>query len=317
MKLHRPEPILRCDARPVRDIRRAADALLRGEPRLVTDRYGTAADVLEALADRVDPTTRRFREVAAGLVAPIEDGRVLLHGARNIGFLEDLYPELQAFWLPFIDIQGLSSAWERYRDGVKLAVVGREIRPFYGTYAPTRTEHLELFATWLSKYEGARGRAIDVGTGCGVLAMLLEKQGFAEVIATDTNPNAVESVRRQRLERVQVREADLLDGEQADLVVFNPPWVRGEVRGLLDQALFYRDPALFERFFDQALSSSTVVMLFSNIQSLVLPDEPHPIEAELARGRYRLVEKLRRKVKPPKGRRTKERVEVWVLAPLS
>jgi len=59
--------------------------------------------------------------------------------------------------------------------------------------------------------------------------------------------------------------------------------------------------------------------LFSNVIQLVQPDVPHPILSELDRGRFRLVQKLQRKVKgsPKPGggrRRTREKVEVWELA---
>ena len=45
---------------------------------------------------------------------------------------------------------------------------------------------------------------------------------------------------------------------------------------------------------------------------------PHPILSELERGRFKLVQKLQRKVKPAPGkdgrrRRTREKVEVWEL----
>ena len=81
--------------------------------------------------------------------------------------------------------------------------------------------------------------------------------------------------------------------------------------------MFFED-GLFERFFDQAAErlspSGRIVLLFSNILRLVQRDHPHPIDAELARGRFTLVQKLRRKVKPEPGRRTREKVEVWELA---
>ena len=324
--LLRPRPHLRCEARSIprgASPRRVAEKLLDGRELLVEDRYGTGADAMEALAELLGPAPRehharrarerRLREAGGRLFAPIEAGRLALAGARNIGFLEELYPELQAFWLPFPDVQRLSGAWERHRDGVHLAVLGRHVHPYFGTYAPTRTEHLELFATWLSAYEGPRESAIDVGCGCGVLALMLEKAGFERVLATDTNPNAVESLRRERTDRIEVREADLLGGQTAELVVFNPPWLKGEPEDLLDTALYWQ-PGLFERFFDQALGQR-VVLLFSDILGLVQPEVEHPIQAELARGRFRLVQKLRRKVKPTRGRRTKERVEVWELAP--
>jgi len=167
-----------------------------------------------------------------------------------------------------------------------------------------------------------------VGTGCGPLALMLCRAGFARVLATDINPNAIESVRRERARflpppPIELYCGDLLgnDPAQADLIVFNPPWLPGEAEGLLDEALNY-DDSLFERFFDQARArlapDGRVVLIFSNIMTLLQPDAPHPILAELKRGRLRLVKKLERKVAPsraPDGslRRTRERVEVWEL----
>ena len=156
---------------------------------------------------------------------------------------------------------------------------------------------------------------------------MLARKGFTRVRATDINPNAIESVRRELLRHpapLELEVGDLLGQgtELADLIVFNPPWTQGPVEDLLDRALTFDDD-LFERFFDQALvrlePQGRVVLVFSNVIRMVQPDVPHPIEAELERGRFRLVEKLQRKVKPQrtgKGRprRTREKVEVWELA---
>ncbi len=341
--LHRPEPVVHLKARRVDaslSPDQAAERLLGGESLRVTDQFRTGVEILECLRARVgepEPAgdfgtrraaERRFREPALRLMVPIKNHRLALDGATPIGFLSELYPEHSSFWLPFIQVQELYGAWERYCDGVHLAVLGHKLHPFYGTYVPTRTVHLELFGTWLSQYRGARGRSIDVGTGSGVLALMLAKAGFDYVRATDLNPNAVESVSRE-LDRRPTRPpvepvvADLVgEGtEPVDLVVFNPPWTQGRVEGLLDHALIY-EPGLFERFFAQTHQLLTdegrVVLLFSNIIQLVQPDVPHPILTELERGRFRQVQKLQRKVKPGrdaqgKRRRTRERVEIWEL----
>ena len=62
-----------------------------------------------------------------------------------------------------------------------------------------------------------------------------------------------------------------------------------------------------------------MVLIFSNIMRLMQPEVAHPIDAELEGSRFRLVQKLQRKVKPSVGpdgrrRRTREKVEVWELA---
>ena len=47
-----------------------------------------------------------------------------------------------------------------------------------------------------SKYSGQRNCAYDIGVGSGILSFLLAKTGFEKIIATDSNPNAIESVQR-------------------------------------------------------------------------------------------------------------------------
>lgn len=342
--LRRPEPILGHRASPVdREVPpdRAAARLLDGDPLIVSDYYSTGAEILAQLEVLMRPPPqdaghgprrayqRAFREAAMRLLVSIVDHRPALTGAQRIGFIEELYPDLSAFSLPFPQLQELHGAWELYIDGVHLPVLGHRVHPMYGTYAPTRLTHLELFGTWLSAYQGPRERAIDVGTGCGVLALMLCKGGFERVLATDINPNAVESVERElrRLPSkppIETLHGDLLSDIRGpvDLIVFNPPWTRGEPSGLIDGALYYED-GLFERFFEQASQRLTpagrIVLVFSNLISLVQPDVPHPITTELERGRLRLVSKQQRKVKATptrdgRRRKTREKVEVWELA---
>ena len=111
----------------------------------------------------------------------------------EVGFLADLYPNQPCGWIPLIDAQELHGSWQRHIKGMPFPVLGHPLHPWYGVYAPTRSEHLELFSTWLRGDAGERRSAVDVGTGCGVLALLLRRAGFAAVTATDINPNALVS----------------------------------------------------------------------------------------------------------------------------
>lgn len=312
-----------------------AAALIRGETVLVVDAYDTGLRILEAVDRRLpsppqgaphatrEQARRERRAAALRLLVPIEGHRIALARAGHSGFFAELYPDTPKFDLPLVRAQELVGAWRRYDNGVHLDVLGHALHPFFGTYVPARTSHLELFGTWLAQWSGARDRAIDVGTGSGVLAWMLARAGFGQVVATDIHENAVESVRRD-LERhpapIVPHCGDLLtsvDGT-ADLVVFNPPWLPGRVDSPLDQALYFDDPGLFERFFAQARArlrpGGRVVVVFSDIGGLVRPDLPHPIETELERGFLDKVQVLRRRVKASHGRRTKERVEIWELA---
>lgn len=345
--LYRPQPIFKHSARPVDQNTPpawAAARLREGEVLLVTDRYSTGAEILSVLAAELgEPAPdasyeerrahkQAARATAMGLLAPIDNHRLALSGGRPNGLFQELYPGQSRFFLPFAQVQELHGAWERYQNGVPVSVLGYRLHPYYGVYAPNRTEHLELFATWLAQYSGPRRRAVDVGTGSGVLALMLCRAGFSSVLATDTNPNAIESVARQVKRLPEPPPIELLHGDlfgtdrsAADLIVFNPPWQQGKVEGLLDSALVFEE-GLFERFFDQALArlspAGRIVLVFSTVLQLSRPDLPHPILGELERGRLRLVQKLNRKVRPaptPAGqpRKTREQVEVWELERLA
>ncbi len=265
---------------------------------------------------------KKFRQVSQCLLVSIRNRNVQLDGVSIEAILETLYPEKASGCLSFVNIQELAGANKRMEQGVHYPVLGNKIHPFFGVYFPTRTEHLELFATWLSQYSGPKEHAIDVGTGSGILSFLLLKSGFEQVTATDQNPNAIWSAhqdaeRLQWSERLQTLHTDLLEGtSKTSLIVFNPPWIPGESDSSVNDALFY-DDGLFTRFFDQAHQKlekdGRLVLLFSTILTLLRPDLPHPIERELSKNRFHLVQKTKRKVKPTNGRRTKERVEIWEL----
>ncbi|MEL6347261.1 MAG: methyltransferase [Myxococcota bacterium] len=336
--VYRPEPLLETDTPWVDSFtppEQAAALLLEGEPLLITDRYQTGAEILDWLAALMPApppqapfAARRahaaaLRKASLRLLAPIVGHRPKLEGFAEIGFLAELYPELKTFYLPFLVLQELRGAWVRYVEGEKLSVLGVRLHPFFGVYMPTRAEHLELFGTWLSRYPGLKQNAVDVGTGCGVLALMLARAGFSEVLAVDINPNAVESLNRELSRRpapVTASVGDLLADVPGplELIVFNPPWIPGTVETPFDAALRYSS-GLFERFFEQAVTrmapQGRLVMIFSNVSELLRPDVAHPIEMELSRGRLRLVDKLHRKIKSAdRRRRTRERVEVWELA---
>jgi release factor glutamine methyltransferase len=92
-----------------------------------------------------------------------------------------------------------------------------------------------------------------MGTGSGACALFAARRGW-RVTAVDLNPEAVRCARINALwngleAAVEVRQGDLfapVAGERFDLVLFNPPFFRGEPRGLLDLA--WRGTDVLERF---------------------------------------------------------------------
>jgi hypothetical protein len=93
------------------------------------------------------------------------------------------------------------------------------------------------------------GRALDLGTGCGVQALHLATH-VDHVVATDVNPRALRMTRFNLAlndlahGRVEVRDGSLFDpvaGERFDLIATNPPFV---ISPATDDRLVYRDSGL-------------------------------------------------------------------------
>lgn len=154
--------------------------------------------------------------------------------------------------LPLREILGAVGAFEWQRRGVPVPALGGAVHPRYGVFAPVRGEYVGLVARALAERPPPRGAlAFDVGTGTGVLALLLARAG-ARVVASDLDPRAVasarDSARRFGLDAsIEVLEADLFPEGRARLVVANPPWLPGAPHGALDRAVYDPGGALLAR----------------------------------------------------------------------
>ncbi|PSH01761.1 MAG: methyltransferase, partial [Nanohaloarchaea archaeon SW_10_44_10] len=84
-----------------------------------------------------------------------------------------------------------------------------------------------LLKNYVSEMDLQGKKALDMGTGSGVIALEMARKG-AEAAAVDINPEAVEKVscrsEGKGLE-IQVIESDLFENldERFDLIAFNPP----------------------------------------------------------------------------------------------
>lgn len=96
-------------------------------------------------------------------------------------------------------------------------------------------------------------RVLDMGTGSGVCAVHAARHA-RRVVAVDINPAAVRCATinvalNGMEERVEVRHGDLfapVAGERFDLILFNPPFLRGAPRDDRDRA--WRSVDVAERF---------------------------------------------------------------------
>ncbi len=80
-------------------------------------------------------------------------------------------------------------------------------------------------------------RALDVGTGCGLIAINLSRAGCPFVVGTDVSLHAIQCARanaRTLAPRVRFVLTDLFSGLRGsfDLVTFNPPYLPVEGGGI-------------------------------------------------------------------------------------
>jgi release factor glutamine methyltransferase len=103
----------------------------------------------------------------------------------------------------------------------------------------------------LAAQRGGKGRVVDVGTGCGAIALALASEGsFDEVHAIDLSADALkvargnaEALPEEQRARLRFHEGSLLkpvQGTLFDTVVSNPPYIamseRAELPALVPQA---------------------------------------------------------------------------------
>jgi len=325
------------------DIFVAVESLIEGKNILVDDFYYTGLEVLKELKNQLKHKFNNenfkeerefrstFRDASHRLLLYVENNKLAVQKSPDIGWLEILYPDVSQFLISFPETQGLNSSWQWYQKGIKINVLKLTLHPYFGTYFPTRFDHLQLFEKWLKKYKGAKKNSIEIGIGSGVLSFQLLKNGFKQIFATDNNKNAIIGVsheaKRMGIEnKLNLNYGDLFaDCDfQTELIIFNPPWIiaEHELNGI-DKAIYYNQE-LFPNFFEKAkkhlCKDGKLVLLFSNLAQVVGTDDIHPIRQELEkRNRFKKVSFIEKSVKASskKTKRTdwrkNEKVELWVL----
>jgi len=92
---------------------------------------------------------------------------------------------------------------------------------------------------------GKAGSVLEIGTGTGVVALAAARSG-AEVVATDSNPQAVICATRNAAangldSKVRVLEGDMfapVAGKRFEAILCNPPYLRGARRTPVERAYF-------------------------------------------------------------------------------
>lgn len=188
----------------------------------------------------------------------------------------------------------------RYDDFVIERVYGVPILVTPTVFNPKRLRTGEFFASQLNSALIAQGaEVLDLGTGSGVGAVFAARHA-RRVIAVDINAAAVRcagiNALLNRLEgKIEARHGDLflpVAGERFDLILFNPPFLRGEPGN--DRERAWCSISAAERFadeLDQHLKpSGSALLLLSTYGDSSIFLEPlrrrgHPVSV-FAEGRY-------------------------------
>ena len=348
ININKPEPITVSEKlksfKKGTDIRLTIEDLKKGKSILIDEYYNDGMSLLQDIQKylRLKLPNKSFIEqheyrseyfkLSNRVLIEVTDQKLCAKKSPNIGWLEKFYQENNNFFLTFPQIQGLNSAWQWYKNGVSIPVLRNKIHPYYGTYFPTRFEHLEVFENWMKRYVGPKKTAIDVGVGCGVLSLQMIQHGFQKVYATDINPNAIVGLKEFMGTTKLSRKIELDFGnlfgkweKQTELIVFNPPWLpKTHDLGSIDEAIYYNEN-LFSDFFTEAkkrlLPEGKLVLFFSNLAQITNITTEHPIENEIADGgRFKLEKCYKKSVRAASNKtkrdqhwRSLEEVELWVL----
>ena len=162
----------------------------------------------------------------------------------------------EACLLSLRDLQGALGAAGWREKGVPIDSSGLSIFPHYGVFAPTRHEYVQLLLD--APLPAVHDVAYDIGTGTGLLAIILAQRGVKQVIATDLNPRALacasENFKCLELTHVQLQQVDLFptDAPLANLIVCNPPWLPAKPTSPLEYAVYDYKSAMLQGFLQGA-----------------------------------------------------------------
>ncbi|MEV8019134.1 class I SAM-dependent methyltransferase [Streptomyces sp. NPDC086554] len=199
----------------------------------------------------------RARVLAKLLVPLREDHTLGLRRAPDVrAACDEAYgpPQGGPWAVPLRELLGVIGAHQWRTKGVDIPAIGARIHPHYGVFSPVRGEYVDLVAQAPLPAAAHGSTAFDLGTGTGVLAAVLAHRGVRHVVATDSNPRAVECAadnmnRLGLTPRVKIATGGgLYPPGRAALVVCNPPWLPAKPNSALEQGVYDPDGAMLHGF---------------------------------------------------------------------
>lgn len=303
------------------ELRQSLKASLAGE---------TSKDLLLQWRQQRAATMAQGELLERVMVVVEAGGRVALRRAPDTRFAVELAwgRAKTARLVALGTLLGALSAAEWTRKGLSVPGLRGQLMPRFGVFSPTRSAYVDL----LKHLDVAGKTVLDVGCGTGVLAFVLLQRGASSAIGTDIEARAVESARQNSEllaldDRFSAVEADLFpEGERADCIVFNAPWVPGTPRTRLDRAVFDEGGSTLRRFLtglsDHLSNDGVAAIIISDLPERLGMRAPGYVEGLAAESGLQLVASFDTAAAHPRSRdssdplhraRAAERVKMLVL----
>jgi len=203
--------------------------------------------------------SQRARILGMVLIPINADHSISLRRAPDVAMacFEAYGEQIEPYVISLRELLGVISAHEWRKKGVPvLARDDEEIRihPHYGVFSPIRGEYIELILKApLPVALQKNSIAFDIGTGTGVLSVVLAIRDIQKIIATDQDDRAIvcakENIKRLDLSsQIEIVKTNLFPTEQAALIICNPPWLPARPSSSLEHAIYDPESHMLKGF---------------------------------------------------------------------
>jgi methylase of polypeptide subunit release factors len=206
--------------------------------------------------------SQRARILGMILIEVNADHSISLRRAPDVAqACEEAYGKQEApYVISLRELLGVISAHEWRKTGVQVLTRGDEevrIHPHYGVFSPVRSEYIKLVLTApLPEAIKQNSVAFDIGTGTGVLAVVLALRDIQKIVATDLNDRALacaqDNIHQLGLNtQIEIQKANLFPEGNAALIVCNPPWLPARPSSSLEHAVYDPESQMLKGFLEK------------------------------------------------------------------
>jgi methylase of polypeptide subunit release factors len=203
--------------------------------------------------------SQRARILGMILIEVNADHTISLRRAPDVAqACEEAYgKQVSPYVISLRELLGVISAHEWRKTGVQVLTRDDEevrIHPHYGVFSPVRSEYIKLvLKAPLPEAIKQNSIAFDIGTGTGVLAVVLALRDIQKIVATDLNDRALacaqDNIHHLGLNtQIEIQKANLFPEGKAALIVCNPPWLPARPSSSLEHAVYDPESQMLKGF---------------------------------------------------------------------